>query len=86
MSERMTSIYLPNMTGSGISEYGRKTPQEMIEVLRDYAKYQKEQAEIILSAKDIEFRVETYLGVYVRKKVEVLQEGATVVRGLKKET
>ena len=79
MSERMTSIRIPGVFGSGYADYGRKTPKEMIDIIRDYALTKKAEAEIILNAKDEDFRVETHLGHFVRNKIEVLQEGKTKV-------
>jgi hypothetical protein len=76
MSDRMTSVHLPGLNaGSGLADWGRKTPAEMISLIREHAAHQKQQAEAILAASDDEFRVETYVGVYVRRSKIVLQEG-----------
>lgn len=76
MSERMTSITLPGLnSGHGIADWGRKTPEEMVERLRSYAERQKAAAERILAAAPSDFRVETYVGVHVQRQKEVLQEG-----------
>ncbi|MFG1429365.1 hypothetical protein [Roseixanthobacter glucoisosaccharinicivorans] len=78
MSERMTSIHLPGSRGSGgYAEYGRCEPAEMISVIRARAAHMKEEAERILSAPDDAFRVETYVGVHVQRRREILQEGKT---------
>ena len=78
MGERMTSVHLPGMRhGAGVAEYGRKTPAEMVAMLRKYAEANKAEAEQILAATDEEFRVETYTGVWVQRNREVLQEGRT---------
>lgn len=75
MSERMTSIVLPGVHGSGYADWGRKTPKEMIDRLRRIATEDKQTAEKILAAKDDDFLVETYLGVHARRKREILQKG-----------
>lgn len=70
----MTSVRLPGVRGSGIADWGRRTPDEMIAQLRAYARNQKAVAEAILAAADCQFEVETHIGVMVRRKVEILQE------------
>ena len=75
MSERLTSIYLAGSKHPGYADYGRKTPIEMIEAFRSHARYMRDRAEEILAASDADFRVETHMGVHVRKSVEVLQNG-----------
>lgn len=76
MSERMTGIGLPGLpNGAGIQDYGRQTPKHMIKMLRDWALYQKTNADAILAAKDEDFKIETYVGSLVQKNKEVLQEG-----------
>lgn len=77
MSERMTGIELRGnkAAGPGLAEWGRKTPTEMIERYRQYARHQLAEAQAILSATDDDFRVETYTGVHVQRNREVLQEG-----------
>lgn len=71
----MTSISLLSVQGSGIQDYGRKTPAEMISQLRSWAEHNKKIADAILSASDSDFHVETYLGPWARKGREVLQLG-----------
>lgn len=73
--ERMTAINLPGHFSSGLSQYGRKSVPEMIALIRDHARHQKETAEAILSASDADFHVATYVGIYVQKRREVLQLG-----------
>lgn len=76
MSERMTAVYLPGIpSGTGLANYGRKTPAEMIEAYRAHAEHAKEWAEKVLAASDDDFCVETYLGPLIRDKCEVLQKG-----------
>lgn len=76
MSDRMTSIYLASLCrGRGWAEWGRKTPAEMIAIIRDHARRDKEAAEAILAAPDEAFTVETYVGVHVRRDRKVLQAG-----------
>jgi hypothetical protein len=75
VSERMTSIFLPSLgLGSGFADWGRKTRPDMIARMRRHAQIQKEEAERILAASDEEFVVETYVGVHVRNKLEVVTE------------
>jgi|HubBroStandDraft_4_1064222.scaffolds.fasta_scaffold00045_45 hypothetical protein len=76
MSERMTAINLPGRFGSGYADWGRKTVQEMVALLRDRAELMKRDAEAILAAKDSDFYVCTYRGVNVRRDLEVLQDGS----------
>lgn len=75
MGARMTSIHLPGLFGSGIAEWGRKTPEEMTAALKAYAARQIEHAQAILEAADSDFRVETYTGVNVQRNTDVLQVG-----------
>lgn len=76
MSYRMTSIFLPGLnSGHGLADWGLKTPEEMVGQLRAHAERQKAAAEKILAASSSDFRVETYVGVHVRKDRKVLQEG-----------
>lgn len=75
----MTSVHLPGMrSGAGIAEWGRKTPAEMIEMIRSYAASNKADAERILAAADDDFKVVTYVGAHVQKNRETLQEGMTI--------
>jgi hypothetical protein len=71
----MTSICLPGSRDPGWANYGRKTSAEMIEEFRSHARYMRDRAEEILSASDADFQVETYLGLHVRRNIEVLQKG-----------
>lgn len=75
MSNRMTSIDLPGVRGSGIAEWGRKTPAEMITLLRQHAESQRAAAESIIAACDKDFYVQTYVGIYMQRQREVLQKG-----------
>lgn len=75
MSERMTSITLPGSRHCGLADWGRKTPEEMIRQIRAHAEHMKVEAEEIISASDLEFRVQTYTGVHVQRNRETLQPG-----------
>ena len=75
MSDRLTSINLPGVFGSGLADWGRKTPAEMIAKLRAKATEDKAVADAVLAASDGDFHVQTYVGVHVERKKEVLQEG-----------
>jgi len=48
MADRMTSIRLPGSKHVGLADWGRKTPEEMIRLLRTHAEHQKAVAEAIL--------------------------------------
>lgn len=74
MSERMTSVTVRVAGfGSGVAEYGRRTRVEMISMLRKKAARDKREAEQILAAADEDFIVETYVGVYAHKNLEVVE-------------
>lgn len=72
MAERMTSIRLPGSKHVGLADWGRKTREEMIKMIRAHAEDQKSVADAILSASDDDFLVETYTGVYVQRNREVV--------------
>lgn len=76
MRDRMTSIYLSGHHASGLSLYGKKTVPEMVDALRKLATHQKAEAEAILAAAPDDFRVETFLGIYARAGLKVLQKGS----------
>ena len=57
MADRMTSIRLPGSKHVGLADWGRKTPAEMIRLLRMHAEHQKAIAEAILSASDDDFLI-----------------------------
>ena len=72
MSDRMTSIKLRTGYEAGWAEWGRKTHADMVRIYKDRARREMESCMKILSAKDSDFIVETYIGVYVQhKKQEV---------------
>lgn len=75
MTERMTSIDLPGVPDSGAADWGRKSPADMIAILRQKAAHDKATAEAIMSASDDDFYVQTYTGVYRQRNHEVLQQG-----------
>lgn len=75
MSERMTAVTVKGVpAGFGIAEYGRRPRSEMIETLRRVARRDLEAAQAILSAPDEAFIVETYVGVNVQRKREIVTE------------
>lgn len=76
MSDRLTSIYLPELgRGNGLAEWGRLSPDQMIKSIRERAEREKKIAETILAANPDEFRIETYVGPCVMKNLAVLQDG-----------
>ncbi len=75
MSEKMTSINLPGVFGSGLADWGEKSVAEMVDQVRAHARHHKEVAEAVLAAADSDFYVSTYRGVHVQRDRRVLQEG-----------
>lgn len=74
MSDRMTSIHLPGLRGGpGIAEYGRQSVDEMHQRIRHHAERQKAEADVILAAPKEAFLVETFIGVYARSRLEIIQ-------------
>jgi hypothetical protein len=71
----MTSAHLPGVFGSGWADYGKLTPAEIIEKAREHARHMHKLATAVLAAADEDFCVETYVGVWARKKREVIQAG-----------
>lgn len=70
MSERMTSIHIPGVSGARFTKSGRKVPSDMIAAIRRWA-------EMVLAASDDDFCVETYVGFNVQRSCEILQEGVS---------
>lgn len=75
MAERMTAIDLPGHFDSGLADWGVKSVEEMVSMLREKAARDKAVAEAILAASDDDFRVQTYRGVHVRHDRKILQKG-----------
>lgn len=77
MSDILTEITLPCSNFSGLMDYGRKTPEEMIAFVRKYVREQKEQAdkmaEMINDAPDSAFQINVVRGPYVRHLIKELQ-------------
>lgn len=78
MSERMTTIYVLDYPEHGVSEYGRKSVDDMVRSIMDHAAYMKHEAETILAMPRDAFRVETHTGVHVRDNIKILQRGRFV--------
>lgn len=76
MSERMTSICAPGLGfGGGLADYGRISVADMVSKYRRYADHWRAIVAAIDATPDDEFHVETYVGVLVHKKREVVQQG-----------
>lgn len=75
MTRRLTSIHLKSADGGSIAEWGRKSPSEMIALIREHARYELAVAQQILAAPDDAFCITTYTGVFAHKNFEVLQAG-----------
>ena len=80
MSDKMTVVQLPGVSGAGFQNYGERTVPEMIETLRRYARADLERAEKILAAKDEDFQVEVVRGVIVGHHIKWLQNPLGLVR------
>lgn len=74
-SDRMTGIWLGDTNWPGLGEHGRCTRETMIHLAREWARERKAQADAILAAADEDFHIETYVGAFVHRDAEVLQEG-----------
>jgi len=77
MTERMTGVHFPGVTGwplNGFQDRGRQNRAEMISEFRRMAAIAKQQAEAILAASDEDFVVETYLGSVVTRNREPVIE------------
>lgn len=72
MTERMTSVHLPDHPGYGFQDVGRKHPVDMIQRLRALAERDRAAAQAILDAPDEAFIVDTYLGIHVQRQREQL--------------
>ena len=66
---------LTGLFGSGIADWGTKTPSEMLAMIRDHASEQRRIADEILNASDSEFRIETYLGPHAQRDRKIIQAG-----------
>ncbi|MCJ8053826.1 hypothetical protein GB928_018375 [Shinella curvata] len=78
MAERMTSIRLPGSKHVGLADWGRKSREEMIKMIRDHAADQRSMADAILAASDDDFLVETYTGVHVHRNREVIHPASAL--------
>ena len=80
MSDRITRIRTRNPIGpaphrvAAISDYGRKTRAEMINIYRAHYQRQIERAQAALTIPDDELIVETYLGPWAMKNKEEVTE------------
>lgn len=69
----MTSVRLAGQSeGRGLAEYGRVSRDEMIEALKKKARRDLADAQAVLDADDRLFIVETYVGVIVQRKRELV--------------
>jgi len=76
MSKRMTAIRAPGLSfDGGIADYGRIPVADMISQYRRYADHWRAIVAAIDATPDSGFHVETYIGVLVEKKREVVQQG-----------
>ena len=73
MSERMTSASAPRHGVVGIAEWGRVTRPEMVSRFRASYAAQKAEAERAPVLPDDEIVVETYVGVNVQRRREVVR-------------
>lgn len=75
MADRMTSIRLPGSLDPGYADWGRKSAEEMVAQYRLYAQLQLDWAKEVLASEDEDFCIDTYVGVHVQRKREIIQEG-----------
>lgn len=73
MGERLTAITIPG--SAGLADHGRQSVPAMIASIRSHAEHMRKEADVILSAADADFHVETYVGAYARRNIFVLQQG-----------
>ena len=59
---------------AGIADYGRRTRAEMIEQYRRHYQRKLDDAQAALAVPDEDLEVVTYLGLYARRKLEVVTE------------
>lgn len=77
MTDILTRITLPDQKAwSGIMDWGRKTPEEMVRQARSYAAHLREQADAIDAAADVEFEIAVVKGARVQHHQETLQVSA----------
>jgi hypothetical protein len=75
MTDTLTRITLPEQKNwSGILDWGRLTPDEMIRQARSYAAHLRAQADAIDAATDSEFEVVVVKGARVQRHQETLQK------------
>lgn len=73
MSEIFTSISLRSENWPGVGDRGRKTRKEMIAQIRSQAAAEVAQWSKILKAKDSDFRVRQYRGLYVMRDIKEIE-------------
>ncbi len=71
----MTVIFLPGEPRSdcGFADYGRKSKDEMLKVIRASAARHREIARKLDEAADHEFQIEVQRGIYVPETIDVIQ-------------
>ena len=73
--EIMTRITLPHAPSRpGLLEWGRKTPEDMITIMRKHAHHLRAEADAITNALDEEFQVDVVLGPTSLRHRETLQQ------------
>ena len=76
MSDILTEINLPGTRyKGGFADWGRKTPAEMIAMVRRMAQNDLDSAQACLAALDGDFRVTIVRGSLTRRHIKTLQEG-----------
>lgn len=74
MSDILTRIGIPgNRRGNGFMDWGRKTPAEMIAMMRAKADHMREQVALIDATPDAGFEIEVVRGSCVQHHVDWLQ-------------
>lgn len=75
MADILTEINLPGIDGSGIANWGERSPAEMVAYIRSHFQREKGIAEMVLAAADEDFRIGVVKGVHARRRVRLLQDG-----------
>lgn len=73
MSDKLTRITLRGW--SGLLDWGKKTPEEMIHQARKHAEYLRAEAAKIDAAADADFKIDVVKGSMVQHHIKTLQEG-----------
>lgn len=74
MTEKLTRIRLPGSSGANMMNWGERTAQEMIKMVRDSADVMRRELTELDAAKDEDFQIDVVRGVHVQKHLKELQK------------